>query len=143
MYRIRVTELAIIAGTRCRQWMTLAALGSAWLAMASASGASREYDERYRPQYHFSPPGHWMNDPNGLVFLDGEYHLFYQYNPNSNQWGPMHWGHAISKDMVHWQNLPIALYPDAHGTIFSGSAVIDQNNTSGFGTPDHPPLVAI
>jgi len=84
-----------------------------------------------------------MNDPNGLVFLDGEYHLFYQYNPNSTQWGPMHWGHAISTDMVHWQNLPIALYPDEHGTIFSGSTVNDRNNTSGLGTPDHPPLVAI
>ncbi len=126
-----------------RLGMTLVTLGCACLAMLPARGGNREYNEQYRPQYHFSPPRHWMNDPNGLVFLDGEYHLFYQYNPNSNQWGPMHWGHAISKDMVHWQNLPIALYPDAHGTIFSGSAVIDQNNTSGFGTPDHPPLVAI
>jgi fructan beta-fructosidase len=143
MHRIRVTELAIIAGTRCRQWMTLAALASACLAMASAPGVTREYNEQYRPQYHFSPPGHWMNDPNGLVFLDGEYHLFYQYNPYGTQWGPMHWGHAISRDMVHWQNLPIALYPDEHGTIFSGSAVNDGNNTSELGTRDHPPLVAI
>ncbi len=143
MCRIRVTELAIVAGTRCRRWMTLAVLGSACLAVASASGATGEYDEQYRPQYHFSPPGHWMNDPNGLVFLDGEYHLFYQHNPDGTQWGPMHWGHAISRDMVHWQNLPIALYPDEHGTIFSGSAVIDRNDTSALGTRDHPPLVAI
>jgi fructan beta-fructosidase len=123
--------------------MTLVALGCACLAILPAQGGTREYNERYRPQYHFSPLRHWMNDPNGLVFLDGEYHLFYQYNPYSTQWGPMHWGHAISKDMVHWQNLPIALYPDAHGTIFSGSAVNDRNNTSGLGTPDNPPLVAI
>src|SRR5258708_90357 len=94
MCSIRVTELAIVAGTRCRQWMTLAVLGSACLAVASAPGATGEYDEQYRPQYHFSPPGHWMNDPNGLVFLDGEYHLFYQHNPDGTQWGPMHWGHA-------------------------------------------------
>jgi fructan beta-fructosidase len=143
MYRIRVTEIAIIAGTRCRQWMTLAALAGACLAMASAPGATREYNEQYRPQYHFSPPRHWMNDPNGLVFLDGEYHLFYQYNPHGTQWGPMHWGHAISRDMVHWQNLPIALYPDNHGMVFSGSAVNDRNNTSELGTRDRPPLVAI
>jgi fructan beta-fructosidase len=123
--------------------MTVAALGSACLAMASAPAAAREYNEQYRPQYHFSPPRHWMNDPNGLVFLDGEYHLFYQYNPYGTQWGPMHWGHAISRDMVHWQNLPIALYPDKHGTIFSGSAVNDRKNTSELGTHDHPPLVAI
>ena len=91
------------------------------------------YTEQHRPQFHFSPEAHWMNDPNGMVYLDGEYHLFYQYYPDSNVWGPMHWAHAVSKDILHWHHLPIALYPDSLGYIFSGSAVIDKNNTSGFG----------
>lgn len=98
---------------------------------------------QYRPVIHFTPDSMWMNDPNGLVFLDGEYHLFYQHYPDSNVWGPMHWGHAVSTDLVHWQHLPIALYPDSIGYIFSGSAVADINNTSGLGTKDNPPLVAI
>ena len=101
------------------------------------------YHEQYRPQFHFTPPQQWMNDPNGLVYDHGEYHLFYQYHPYSNKWGPMHWGHAVSKDMVNWDNLPIALFPDRHGTIFSGSAVVDAANTSGFGTKAKPPMVAM
>lgn len=101
------------------------------------------YKEKYRPQFHFSPPKGWMNDPNGLVYCDGEYHLFYQHYPDTTIWGPMHWGHAVSKDMVHWKNLPIALYPDKLGYIFSGSAAIDRNNTSGFGTAENPPMIAI
>lgn len=101
------------------------------------------YTEKYRPQFHFSPEEKWMNDPNGMVYLDGEYHLFYQYYPDSTIWGPMHWGHAISTDLVHWEHLPIALYPDSLGYIFSGSAVYDSLNTSGLGTEDNPPLVAI
>jgi len=104
---------------------------------------SNIYQEKYRPQYHFSPPDMWMNDPNGMVYFEGEYHLFYQYYPDSTIWGPMHWGHAVSTDLLHWQHLPIALYPDSLGYIFSGSAVIDFNNTSGFGSADNPPMIAI
>ena len=99
--------------------------------------------EQYRPAYHFTPEKSWMNDPNGMVYYQGEYHLFYQYYPDDNVWGPMHWGHAVSKNMVHWERLPIALYPDELGYIFSGSCVIDWNNTSGFGSKENPPMIAI
>ncbi|MGI9548030.1 MAG: glycoside hydrolase family 32 protein [Flavobacteriaceae bacterium] len=101
------------------------------------------YTEDYRPQFHFTPPQMWMNDPNGLVYKQGEYHLFYQYYPEDIVWGPMHWGHAVSKDMVYWEHKPIALYPDEKGYIFSGSAVIDKDNTAGRGSYDNPPMVAI
>lgn len=100
------------------------------------------YQEQHRPQIHFSPASGWMNDPNGMVYYAGEYHLFYQHNPAASVWGPMHWGHAVSKDLVHWEHLPIALEPDSLGYIFSGSAVVDHENTSGFGTKENPPLVA-
>ncbi|WP_075594272.1 glycoside hydrolase family 32 protein [Pseudoalteromonas sp. PAB 2.2] len=99
--------------------------------------------EAFRPAYHFTPPQNWMNDPNGMVYYKGEYHLFYQHNPNDTVWGPMYWGHAISKDMVNWEHQPIKLFPDEHGTIFSGSAVIDWQNTSGLGSKENPPMVAI
>ncbi len=105
--------------------------------------AQSEFNEPFRPQYHFTPPSKWMNDPNGMVYYEGEYHLFYQYHPESSVWGPMHWGHAISEDLIHWNHQPIALSPDEHGTIFSGSAVADIDNTSGLGTVENPPLVAI
>ena len=101
------------------------------------------YKKQHRPQFHFSPPGNWMNDPNGMVYYKGEYHLFYQYHPDSAVWGPMHWAHAVSKDLVHWYNLPVVLYPDSLGYIFSGSAVIDWNNTSGLQTSEHPPMIAL
>ncbi|MBK8944797.1 MAG: glycoside hydrolase family 32 protein [Ignavibacteriae bacterium] len=91
------------------------------------------YKEKYRPQFHFTPESKWMNDPNGLVYFNGKYHLFYQYYPYDIVWGPMHWGHAESKDLLHWKHLPIALYPDSLGNIFSGSAIIDKNNSAGFG----------
>lgn len=117
--------------------------------LASCSGkqsneTSAEFpNDPFRPQIHFSPKEAWMNDPNGMVYYDGEYHLFYQYYPDSTVWGPMHWGHAVSPDMVNWEHLPIALYPDELGYIFSGSAVIDWNNTSGLQDGEHPPMIAI
>ena len=97
----------------------------------------------YRPLFHFTPARNWMNDPNGLVYYKGSYHLFYQYNPNGNVWGPMNWGHATSTDLFNWQDESIALIPDNLGTIFSGSAVVDAGNTAGFKNSTEDPLVAV
>jgi fructan beta-fructosidase len=99
--------------------------------------------EPYRPQIHFSPKANWTNDPNGMVYNNGVYHLFFQYYPEGTTWGPMHWGHATSRDLIHWAEQPIALYPDSLGYIFSGSAVVDKKNTSGLGKKGQVPLVAI
>ncbi|MCI0554526.1 MAG: glycoside hydrolase family 32 protein [Anaerolineae bacterium] len=96
-----------------------------------------------RPEYHFTPPQNFLNDPNGLVFYDDEYHQFYQHNPIGDVWGHMSWGHAVSRDLVHWEHLPVALYEEDGMMIFSGSAVVDWHNTSGFGNDNHPPLIAI
>lgn len=102
------------------------------------------YKEPYRPQYHFSPHHNWTNDPNGLVYFKGEYHLFYQYNPMGNTWGHMSWAHAVSKDLVHWQSLPLAIPEDEKNMIFSGSCVVDKNNSSGFAQkPGQIPMVAV
>ena len=92
--------------------------------------------------YHFTPPKGWMNDPNGLIYIDGVYHLFYQHYPHDIVWGPMHWGHAVSKDLLHWEHKPVAIYPTKEEYIFSGSCVYDKENVSGLGTKECPPLVA-
>jgi len=115
----------------------------------TASKTSQVTATDYRPLYHFTADSNWINDPNGLLYHDGEYHLFYQYNPFGNNWGHMSWGHSVSKDLISWKALPVALYEDKNtkdndtSMIFSGSAVIDSNNTSGFGTKENPPMVAI
>ena len=90
---------------------------------------------------HFTPPKGWINDPNGLVYFEGWYHLFYQHNPASNKWADMHWGHARSRDLVHWEHLPIALYPEDGYMMFSGSAIIDTKNVTGLKSGPHDPML--
>ena len=125
-------------------WLALASLILVGATLGSAVANSLGYYiEPFRPQFHFTPEKNWMNDPNGMVFYEGEYHLFYQYNPFGDKWGHMSWGHAVSPDMVHWKHLPLALPEEDGVMIFSGSAVVDWKNSSGFGKDGKPPLVAI
>lgn len=135
---MRETLLRTMSGPKLVKLILLTAVflalsGCSPQANRAETGTPMNLNQSYRPQYHVTPPQKWVNDPNGLVYYAGEYHLFYQYNPDDTVWGPMHWGHAVSTDLVNWTHLPIALYPDEIGMIFSGSAVIDWNNTAGFG----------
>jgi fructan beta-fructosidase len=109
------------------------------------NGGHNYYQEPYRPQFHYSPERNWMNDPNGMVYYEGEYHLFYQHTPHDTRpdFANMHWGHAVSKDLLHWEELPPAIPPGEDGAIFSGSAVVDKYNTSGFFDEEGSGLVAI
>jgi sucrose-6-phosphate hydrolase SacC (GH32 family) len=111
-------------------------------AMQSHSSESL-FGESFRPRVHFTPYRNWMNDPNGLLYYKGKYHLFYQHNPQGNLWGNMSWGHATSSDLLHWEHLPVAIGCDETYGIFSGSAVVDYTNSSGLGTVENPPMVAI
>lgn len=133
-----MSRTTLLATLLC--WSLLKVIGT-------AQPIARRYDEPFRPQFHFTPEKNWMNDPNGLVFYQGEYHLFYQYNPFGNVWGHMSWGHAVSKDLVHWQQLPVALAEENGVMIFSGSAVVDWHNSSGLcrnaGANDQSCLIAI
>ena len=115
----------------CLLVMPLAAVVVAGLATDPPAAGQEPYREPLRPRVHFTPPQNFMNDPNGLVFYKGEYHLFYQHNPFGREWGHMSWGHAVSTDMLHWKHLPIALGEEDGVMIFSGSVVVDWHNTSG------------
>ena len=111
--------------------------------MGQGISSTAGYKQQFRPQVHFSPLEHWTNDPNGLVYFHGEYHLFYQYNPFGDLWGHMSWGHAVSRDLLHWTELPVAI-PEKNGVmIFTGSIVVDHANSSGFCQPKTECLVAI
>ena len=145
-----LTAFCLLAAASTLTSMPAAASGQARPASAApnapAAPAPPKADqsgERWRPQSHYTPQKNWMNDPNGLVYYDGEYHMFYQYNPEGSDWGNMSWGHAVSKDLVHWQELGVAIPHTSQYGVFSGSAVIDTKNTSGLGSPDNPAMVAV
>ena len=127
----------------CRSIVFAAVLGISFVSTAQTTLPDFLYKENHRLQFHFSPKAHWMNDPNGLVFFDGVYHMYFQYYPDSTVWGPNYWGHATSKDLIHWTETSPALAPDSLGLIASGSAVADYKNTSGFAKDGKVPLVAI
>ncbi len=141
--RVAVALAAVVTAVLVAAGQVAPAAAAQGRVGASAAQVGAPYTETYRPQFHFSPARNWMNDPNGLLYYRGEYHLFFQYNPSGNTWGNISWGHAVSRDLVHWRELPVAIPADAQNYAFSGSAVIDYRNTSGFGRPGNPAMVAI
>ena len=124
-----------------RMWQR--ALLALLLVQSASLCTAQGWDQPFRPQYHFSPEKNWTNDPNGLVYFAGEYHLFFQYNPFGDEWGHMSWGHAVSADMLHWRQLPVALREENGVMIFTGSTVVDESNTSGFCQGGKACLVAV
>jgi len=124
-----------------RRLMNVLLISLGGLLWGQAGGGG--YDQPFRPQFHFSPREHWTNDPNGLVYFEGEYHLFFQYNPFGDVWGHMSWGHAVSRDLVHWEELPVALKEENGVMIFTGSVVVDRANSSGFCRGGKPCMVAV
>jgi len=139
--------MTFITGYLLEVAVCLVIIGCSFEARASPASPKQYFvctTEEHRPQYHFSAKENWINDPNGMVYYDGIYHLFYQYHPNSTVWGPMYWGHATSRNLATWEELPIALAPNELGAIFSGSSVVDTTNTTGFKQPNGTdPIVAI
>jgi levanase len=143
--KIRVGSALTLAGLSLAA--ALAGTGPASAAVGMGTGMTlgevTSGGEHFRPGIHFTPKENWMNDPNGMVFHKGVYHLYYQHNPSGNTWGNMSWGHATSTDLMHWKEQPLAIPTDDQQDIFSGSVVVDKDNTTGFGTLDNPPMVAI
>lgn len=133
----------VVTGSNLFRGAAVAALLFEFATAQDVRVAPGGFDQRYRPQYHFSPQRNWTNDPNGPVYFDGEYHLFFQFNPFGDKWGHMSWGHAISPDLVHWQEFPVALAEENGVMMFTGSTVVDRGNSSGFCRNAKPCLVAI
>ncbi|AOJ60276.1 levanase [Burkholderia thailandensis] len=149
MHSSRIPQMSLLRSRLAPVFSGFVALAACFAAHAAGTpcaplpAASADGTPQWRPALHYAPRRNWMNDPNGLVYDDGVYHLFYQYNPHGNFWGDMSWGHATSRDLVHWDEQPVAMTANAREEIFSGSIVADARNTSGLGSANAPPLVAL
>lgn len=131
------------SGVRLLATAVLAVVSLFATTVAGAAPPEPTYTEPYRPQFHFTPAKNWMNDPNGLIYYAGEYHLFFQHNPEAATWGNISWGHAVSTDLVHWRELPLAIPATKTEMAWSGSVVVDRRNTAGFNQPGQPAMVAV